>query len=335
MLHRPGGSSGRVALRDAPGQAGYLAAADVGGTRVRMMLAHRDGAQAALWDTHIPDGNKSPGGVVALLRTGLDAMLATVPAAPLLHMTVGAPGITNAAAGVVLAAPNLPGWTDVPLRALLESNFGVPAAIDNDTNLAALGEFAAGAARGTDSFVFVAMGTGVGAGIVLNGKLHRGRNGSAGEIGYLPVASMQRQPLRLRGTGQLEDQIGGLGIERRWQHLLRSSGRGDAAGLHALRAPEVFDLAEAGDPLAGEVLRWTAGLLADALCAVILVLDPAAIVLGGGVGSHRGLCAATSDALREHDFALPEMRSSALGTQAQLFGAVALSQAALEAGHGR
>lgn len=314
-------------MMDAPDVRGYLVAADVGGTRIRMLLAGQNGAPVARWDTHIPESDKHPHGVVRLLRAGADAMLATVPSAPLLHVTVGAPGITDARRGVVLAAPNLPGWTDVPLRDLLEAEFGVPAAIENDTNLAALGEGAAGAARGVDSFVFVAMGTGVGAGVVVDGKLLRGANGSAGEIGYLQPAGSPRQPVRMEETGALERQIGGLGIEARWREVL--SGHPDADALARLRAPEVFDRAGAGDPLAQEVMRWTADMLADALLTVTLVFDPALIVLGGGVGAHVGLCTAVTAALQHNSMPQPKIRSSALGTEAQLRGAVATSMAAL------
>lgn len=327
---QPAGSPSAPGYAAGQARSGYLAAADIGGTRVRMLLAHADGTPAAHWDAHIAPGGKAPHDVVALVGTGLRAMLASVPDAPLLHMTVGAPGITDPANGTVLEAPNLPGWTDVPLSALLEKAFGVPAAVDNDTNLAALGEHAAGVAQGVDDFLFIAMGTGVGAGLVLGGKLHRGKNGSAGEIGYLPLAGAARQPVRMRETGQLERSIGGLGIEARWLEVLATSTRVDAADLKSLRAPQVFDLAERGDPLATEVLHWTARLLADALCTLTLVLDPALIVLGGGVGSHPHLCAATAAILRENDFPMPALRSSALGTQAQLFGAIAVSLAALE-----
>lgn len=307
---------------------GYIATADIGGTRVRMLLARQDGTRAADWSTRIPDEAKAPDAIIDLLHAGLNAMLATVPAAPVLHMTVGAPGITDVERGVVLAAPNLPGWTEVPLRGLVESRFGVPAAVDNDTNLAALGEYTSGMAQGVDSLLFVALGTGVGSGIVLGGKLYRGKNGSAGEIGYLPVTGMPTEPLQMSRTGQLEGLIGGLGIEAHWKRLLRGTGR---EGLGALRAPQIFDLAEGGDTLAMEVLQGTAKLLADALCTVILVLDPAMIVLGGGVGSHRSLAAATAECLRDNEFIVPEIRSSALGTEAQLYGAVAVSVAALQA----
>lgn len=310
---------------------GYLLAADVGGTRVRMLLAQADGKPVARWDTHIPGESKHPAGVVALLRTGADAMLATVPPAPLLHVTVGAPGTTDVRCGVVLQAPNLPGWTDVPLRDLLEAEFQIAAVVDNDTNLAALGEGAAGAAQGVQDYVFCAMGTGVGAGIVVNGRLLRGATGSAGEIGYLQPLGTPRHPVRMDETGALERQIGGLGIEVQWRETLHSAGLSHDEALATLRAPQVFDRADAGHPQATVVMRWAADLLAEALTTLTLVLDPALVVLGGGVGAHAGLCAAVTESLRRNGMASPRVVPSALGAAAQLHGAVATSRQALAA----
>src|SRR5882762_6433021 len=104
------------------------------------------------------------------------------PRHTLKSIAVGAPGITDVNEGIVIATSYLMGWRDVPLRALLENAFHVPAAIDNDVNLAAIGESWAGAAKGTRDFVFLAIGTGIGAGIMLNGHPFHGENWAAGEI---------------------------------------------------------------------------------------------------------------------------------------------------------
>jgi glucokinase len=134
----------------------------------------------------------------------------------------------------------------------------------------------------------------------------------------------------MRETGQLERIIGGLEIEARWEARLKKERRGVPEELKGLRAPQIFDLAEQGDVRAEEVLQSTARILADALSTVALLYNPELIVLGGGVGAHSALCRVTEQCLRENDFALPMLRSSSLGTQAQLFGAVSLSLAAAE-----
>ncbi|MGI4830301.1 MAG: ROK family protein [Janthinobacterium lividum] len=313
------------------GQYGFVAGVDIGGTRVRMMLADLNGKSVAEWNTHMEEQQKTPRGVVDLVRKGLDHMVtqAGVPGR-VLHLTAGAPGITDVKRGVVLAAPNLAGWNDVPLRMLLERELSISVEVENDTNLAAVGEHAEGVAGGVDNFVFLAMGTGVGAGIYLRGALHQGATWSAGEVGYLPVTGAPRQRIQMRETGQLERVIGGLGIEARWKTLLRQAGANHPDDLLELRAPQIFDLAENGDQRAEEILQSTARILADALSMMALMYNPELIVMGGGVGSHRALCSATTQYLQDNDFALPVLRSSSLGTRAQLFGAVSVSIAAAE-----
>lgn len=314
-------------------QYGFVAGVDVGGTRVRMMLADLSGEPVADWETRLEEDQKNPLGVVKLVRKGLDSMTAKLGGSGrLLHVTVGAPGITDVSRGVVLAAPNLQEWNDVPLRAMLEDELSIPAEIENDTNLAAVGEHAVGVARGCENFVFVAVGTGLGAGIYLRGALHHGATWSAGELGYLPVIGSQRQRITLRETGQLEDLIGGSGIEKRWQVLLRQTHPQPDRNLLELHASQIFDLAAQGDAHAESILQSTARLLADALSTVTLMYNPELVVLGGGVGSHSALCASTDNFMRENEFALPKFRSSVLGTKAQLFGAVSVSLSAVDAG---
>jgi glucokinase len=256
------------------------------------------------------------------------------PLRKVLHLTAGAPGITNVQTGVVLSAPNLDQWSDVPLRSLLERESGISCLVENDTNLAAVGEYWRGAARGVDSFVFIALGTGLGAGIFINGRLHRGAQWSAGEIGYLGVSGKRRTPMKVRELGQLEQAIGGGGIEEEWRRQLQrnDSGRWSASvqELKDLKASQVFDLAAEGDRAAREVLRYASGILADAIADISLLLNPEVVVLGGGVGSHPELCRAIKKLAQSHEFAQPLLRSSSLGTQAQLHGAVSVSLKAVE-----
>lgn len=308
---------------------GLVAAADVGGTRLRMMLADLNGLPLAQWATHLSEKQKSPRAVVALMQTGLREMLKqSGTTARVLHLTVGAPGITDVEHGIVLAAPNLQGWTDFPLRALVEREMKLKCTVENDVNLAALGEHARGVAQHTQDFLFIAMGTGVGAGIFLRGALHHGADWSAGEIGYLPVHGLPREPVLLEDTGQLERVIGGAGIEAMWQRALRRERKSANHSLMQLRASQVFDLADEGHTLATEVTTAVARILADTIGILALLYNPQMIVLGGGVGAHRTLCAATATFLREHQFAQPALRASSLGTEAQLFGAISLSVSA-------
>ena len=311
---------------------GYVVGVDIGGSRLRMMLADLNGKVTTQWSMQFSEKQRTPKAVCGLIREGLKAMCQEGGASlkKVLHMTVGAPGMTNVDSGVVVSAPNLCEWNDVPLRAMIEKETGVTTLVENDTNLAAVGEHWRGSAEGIGNFIFIAMGTGVGAGIFLRGRLHHGAGWSAGEIGYMDASAGRRGPLDVRSPGQLERAIGGEGIEREWLRLLACDRRSSNAPLKKLRATEIFDLAAEGDRLASEVVQYTAGILAHCIADLALVLDPEAVILGGGVGSHAELCRATTKILDRNEFARPRIRSSSLGPQAQLHGAIFLSLAASE-----
>lgn len=306
---------------------GYVAGADIGGTRLRMILADLNGKVITQWSTQFTDKQRTPKAVCSLMHDGLKVMCQEGSASlkKVLHITAGAPGITNVNSGVVLSAPNLKDWDNVPLRTMIEREMGILAVVENDTNLAAVGEHWRGSAAGVEDFVFIALGTGVGAGIFLRDRLHHGANWSAGEIGYMGVSGSARSTLQVHVTGQLERAIGGLGIEKEWLRLLQRDRRSHEAALTKLRATEVFDLAVDGDRLAGEVVQYTAQILANCISDLALAFDPEVVILGGGVGSHGELCRVTEKLLQRNEFARPRVRSSSLSTQAQLHGAISVS----------
>jgi glucokinase len=213
---------------------------------------------------------------------------------------------------------------------MLQQRLNIPVIVENDTNLAAVGERWKGAAEGADNFVFLALGTGFGAGIFINGQLYHGSRWSAGEVGYLGISGEKRRLIHIQKAGQLEKTIGGEGIETRWRGLIRRGRVEEKKMLSKLHASEIFDLARDGDHRALDVLHYTASLIADAVADLIMIIDPKIIVLGGGVGSHPYLCQAIRKFLKRHDFYQPELRSSALGTQAQLFGSLWSSRVAAD-----
>jgi predicted NBD/HSP70 family sugar kinase len=179
----------------------------------------------------------------------------------LLGIGVGAPGVTLSAEGIVTLAPSL-GWKDLPLGPLLRERFNLPALIENDVNLAALGEYGFGAARGAASLVCVAVGTGIGGGIVLNGKLHRGHRASAAEIG-----------IRYDAFGALEQLASGPGIAARARQLVG----------HSISTEDVFHAARRGLIWAEQIVRETVDYLTLAVANIAAILDPEVVVLSGGV----------------------------------------------------
>ncbi len=305
---------------------GYVAGADIGGTAVRVALADMNGKILGKWEGRLRRGS-TPKRVAALITSGIHRLVRhhRIPGRKLLAVAAGAPGITDARAGIVFSAPNLSGWEDVPLRQMLEDSVRVPVSIENDVNLGAVGESWSGTARGVRNFVFMAIGTGIGAGIFVNGRLYHGSDWAAGEIGYLYVPGTEESPLAIHRPGPLESIIGGDGISRMWRSMLNGShGRGHHAARR-LKATEIFDLAESGDGKAHEVLQHAARILANAIADVGVILDTSLVVLGGRVGTHPALFEATRRILERNEIARPQLALSSLGQEAQLFGAIWLA----------
>ena len=303
---------------------GYVVGVDLGGTNLRLALADRNGSVLARWSTRIV-GINDPNEIVRLISAGVDELLAQAGIGrwDLLAVGVGAPGITNAQTGVVIATSYLMGWRDVPLRALLVSALGLPVAVDNDVNVAALGESWIGSAQGVRDFVFIAIGSGVGAGILLNDRLFQGMGWTAGEIGYMLLPGLPEKAVEQGKPGALEGFVGGEGIRARWKSTWDRSKTSLPLNL---MATEIFDHASNGDALAGAVLRDSARTLAHAIYNMALILNCQLFVLGGGVGMHPALVSETRKILEERGSrAVPQLVLSALGKEAQLMGAIRLA----------
>jgi glucokinase len=260
--------------------------------------------------------------VLHLMREGVDLLLreASLPPQSLSAIAAGAPGVTNVDKGIVIATSYLMGWRDVPLRQMLEAEFGVPAFVDNDVNMAAMGELRAGAAQGASDFIFLAIGTGIGAGIVLKNEVHRGSHWTAGEIGYMLVPGTSDAPVKRGEPGALESLVGGEGIRQQWQ---RRWNPGATALPKDATATRIFDHALESNSLAQEVLQIVSRTLAYAVYNISLVLNSPLFVLGGSVGIHPALGDATRRMLAGLGTRVqPRLICSALGADAQLIGAI-------------
>jgi glucokinase len=234
--------------------------------------------------------------------------------------------LTNAETGVVIATSYLMGWRDVPLKAMLENHLGVPASVDNDVNLAALGESYFGVGRGFQDFVFIALGTGVGAGIILKGALFQGAAWTAGEIGYMLVPGVAEEPAALGKPGGLEGLVGGEGLRAQW---LSQWSIEKTQQPRELTATQIFDAAVAGDALANVLLNRAAHALAYTISNITLILNAPLFVLGGSVGLHTALRERTQAVVDQYARRLrPKLVLSELGSDAQLMGAIRLAQIA-------
>jgi glucokinase len=192
---------------------------------------------------------------------------------------VGAPGVTLHKEGIVKWAYTL-GWENFPLKARLAERYSLPITVDNDVNLAALGELWFGAGQNAQNIVLVAIGTGIGAGIIIDGALYRGSHEASGEIGHM-VPGPQFLGKDYRDFGALESVASGTGIAGRARYALQSQANG--AALDTLLAEEVFDAARQGQEWAWTIINESADYLAIAIANLAVSFDPELIVLGGGV----------------------------------------------------
>jgi glucokinase len=303
----------------------YVLGADIGGTNLRVALADTKGnvlARASSTTTNVRDAHR----VVEKIQQCADQLLQETGVAheAVAAIGAGAPGVTNAETGMVIATSYLLGWRDIPLKTMLEEALGVPAAVDNDVNLAALGESFFGAATEVPNFVFLAIGTGVGAGIVLKGELFHGAAWTAGEVGYMLVPGVSEKPMDLGKPGALESVVGGEGLRMQWLTLWDPA---QTKLPQQLTATQIFDGAVAGDALATSVLDRAAHALACAVFNMTLILNTPLFVLGGSVGLHSALRDHVQHVVDTHARRLrPKIVLSSLGSDAQLMGAIRLAQ---------
>src|SRR5690554_2307633 len=266
---------------------------DLGGTKIAGILA--DAGGEVLHQEKIPtrteEGQeKVIARVFGLIRT----LLAMAGTGEVKGIGLCSPGPSDLKAGIIIEAPNLK-WKDLPLIALLEEEFNLPAVLENDANAAAYGEYVYGAARGRKDLIYLTVSTGIGGGIIINGKLVYGRNYSAGEVGHMVI--LPDGPLCGCGRrGCIEALASGSAIAREAKALLlkehqRAPG---PVGLlweitggdpERLTAKEVGEAATQGDPLALSVLEKAFGYLGVALGNLVNLLNPEIIVIGGGVAA--------------------------------------------------
>ena len=298
--------------------------ADLGGTNLRLALADQDGTILARWSTSTV-GIRDPHFIVDLIKSGVDHLLqqTSTPRAQLCAIAVGAPGVTDAQHGIVLITSYLLGWRNVPLRALLEAEFNIPAAIENDVNLAALGESSYGAAKDTPNFVFLAIGTGIGAGILLNGKLFQGSTWIAGEIGYMLVPGVSEQPADQSAPRSPRSPRRGR------RHPRPVAGRLEPQSYATPRRPQSHPGPRPrtnrptcpGHPRSHRPSPRLRHLQTSLLSSTARLSSS-----GGRIGMHPGLCIAIRNLLAERGpRAIPTLAQSTLGEDAQLLGAIRLA----------
>jgi glucokinase len=243
----------------------------------------------------------------------------------LLALVVGVPAIANVEEGIVLSISTLEDWRSVPLRRLLSKHVDCLVIIENDTNLAAAGERYRGASRTEQTFILIDIGANVSAGIVLEGKLHHGAQWSAGEIAYLRLPRVLRKQPALHEFGELESLLTSSGILKSWNEAMVKRRDASTPASRQMDAEGVLNLAQTGHPLARNIILDRAGIVADVIVNLSLMLNPGLILLGGKVGSHPALLNFVTKELEQSEFAIPKIAAASLGEFAVLWGAIALA----------
>jgi glucokinase len=307
---------------------------DVGGTSVKTALVRETG-EILTKHSFATQNGLGLTEMAAQLKGSLHDMVQQTGLAQtdVVGMGVGVPAFLDVEQGVVISAINL-GWSNVPLASVLEGVFHLPVALENDANVAALGESWAGAGQQHSCVLCVTVGTGIGGGIVLNGSLFRGVNGMAGEIGHLVLQRENGIQCNCGLTGCLETLASATAIVRACKEKQK---RGQISpDVEITGAKDVFALAETGDTAALDVIGEAGRWLGYGLAVVATTINPDVIVIGGGVSKAReALLTPVRSAFRRYSVPrvadAADIRFATLGNDAGVVGAARLSMQQLSA----
>ncbi|RXI99464.1 ROK family protein [Anaerobacillus alkaliphilus] len=310
----------------------WFVGVDIGGTTIKLAIIDTYGEIITKWEipTNTEDeGKRIPIELSKAIFTKMEEI--NEPKEKLRGIGVGAPGFIDMDTGLIYRAVNI-GWTNFPLKDLIEVETGLPVVVDNDANLAALGEMWRGAGEGAKNLLAVTLGTGVGGGLIANGQILHGVNGMAGEIGHITSIAKGGAPCNCGKTGCLETIASATGIARIATEKviggITSSELKEVFNREGkLSAKDVFDAAKNQDSLALEVIDEISFHLGLAIANLANALNPEKIVLGGGV-SKAGEFLTTSIQKHFEAYALPRVVEGAniaiatLGNDAGVIGAV-------------
>ncbi len=303
---------------------------DLGGSKVAAILADASGNIRArdLRATYAGDG---PEAVIERIIEAIRQVGA--PSDEITGIGIGAAGACEASTGVVTSSPNLPGWHNVPLRDTIQREFGTPTYMENDAAVAALGERYFGAGVGFDNLIYVALGTGIGGGIIIDGQLYQGASGAAGEIGHMTI-DINGPRCNCGNIGCWETLASGTAlakeavrqIEAGAQTTILNFANGD---LKSVRAKTVHLAAQDGDRLAHELISRASYYLGVGLVNLINIFNPQLILIGGGLARiDRLLLEPALEVVEERAFKLSakavHIEIAKLGVDSGVLGAIAL-----------
>ena len=254
---------------------------DIGGTKCAVVLGDEN---AKILDS-VTFPTAGPEETVERLLSAAERMTAESDEKPLaVGVSCGSP--LDSARGIIQSPPNLPGWDDIPITEIIEKRLGIPAKLMNDANACALAEWRFGAGRGSDDMIFLTFGTGMGAGLILGGRLYEGANGNAGEVGHMRLERFGPVGYGKQGSFEGFSSGGGIAMAAKLAATEKLQ-RGESVGyckswdeLGSVTAKSVALAAQAGDPDALAVYRQTGEMLGRGLAVLIDLFNPSRIVIG-------------------------------------------------------
>jgi len=299
----------------------YVIGVDVGGTNIKLGLVHARGNVIARtsFPTKLFISNKTK--LINALALEVQAIVAWagVPKKNIAGVGIGLPGLIDHHKGLVRFLPNIPGWRNVRLKHILQQKLKLPVFIDNDVKLITLAEWKFGAGKGADHMVCLTLGTGVGSGLILGGRLYRGQANAAGELGHMPL-NETGPACNCGGFGCLESYIGNSRLVARANALM---------GRRDMTLEKMFRLASDGNKKALAFWQEAATHLGNGLVAVVNLLNPRLIVIGGGVSNNHKFLFKTARAVIARramgtQSAAVRVVRAALGDDAGIIGAQVL-----------
>jgi predicted NBD/HSP70 family sugar kinase len=311
---RTSGHVGRTAVTyELVVDAAFIVAVDLGGTKVRVAVTDLSG-QTLARETAPTDLRGGQAVVEQIAHLTFEAAARRRIARKKLHLAVvGVPGAPDSHTGRVLMAPNIRDLDTMDVVAALKAALGFPVILENDVNLAALGENWLGQGQGTDNLAYVALGTGIGSGLIVGGQLVRGARNAAGEMGFLPIGADPFAAESLR-AGAYERVVATHGMNARY---LATKGE-------QVDVPTIFERAVAEEPEAITVLDETARYLACGIGAICAIANPEKVILGGSIGSRPEILARVKNVLPTCVPFPVEVEASSLGARAAIVGATAI-----------
>ena len=264
---------------------------DLGGSKIGIALVKKNGEieKYIKIPTHAEQGKEL---TISRIKQGIYRVIEEkdLKIDNIIGIGIGAPGPLDYKEGVIHCAPNLPGWKEVPLASIIKDEFQIPVIIENDANVAAWGEKIFGVARGIDHMVCLALGTGIGAGLILNGKIYHGKNSLAGEIGHI-VVNKEGPRCNCGNYGCLEAYSSAAGIKNRLYSKINKLKADNlavpfASNLDDISLVQIFKMARKGNELVKDIVDEAIEYLGIGIATVINILNPEMIVLVGGLANE-------------------------------------------------